>query len=79
MILSKIENVKPEQKLINDSAADNLQVSPAIGNTNVVRCFWLGAKCPRCEFGRVYPHHSEPHGWTTIEIYKCDKCFTEFI
>jgi hypothetical protein len=35
MILSKIENVKPEQKLNNDSAADNLQVSPAIGNTNV--------------------------------------------
>src|SRR5690348_17143446 len=35
MILSKIENVKPEPKPINDSAADNSQVSPAIGNTNV--------------------------------------------
>lgn len=35
MILSKIENVKPEQKPINDSAADSSQVSPAIGNTNV--------------------------------------------
>ena len=39
MILSKIENVKPEQKPINDSAADNLQVSPAIGNTNVSSSF----------------------------------------
>lgn len=36
MILSKIDNVKPEQKLINDSTDDNLQVSPDIGNTNVI-------------------------------------------
>lgn len=36
MILSSKENVKPEQKPINDSTADNSQVSPAIDNTNVV-------------------------------------------
>jgi len=36
MILSKINDVQPEQKPINDSTADNLQVSPAIGNTNVI-------------------------------------------
>lgn len=36
MILSKIENVQPEPKPINDSAAENSQVSPAIGNTNVI-------------------------------------------
>lgn len=39
MILSKIENVKPEPKPINDPTADNLQVSPAIGNTNVIGGF----------------------------------------
>jgi hypothetical protein len=38
MILSQIENVKPEQTLINDSTADNISVSPAIGNTNVIGC-----------------------------------------
>lgn len=38
MILSKIDNVKPEPKLNNDSTADNLQVAPAIGNTNVIGC-----------------------------------------
>lgn len=43
MILSKIENVKPEQKLNNDTDADNLQVSPAIGNTNV-SCRFLSNK-----------------------------------
>ena len=36
MILSKIDNVKPEQQPNNDSTADSLQVAPAIGNTNVV-------------------------------------------
>jgi hypothetical protein len=41
MILSKIDNVKPEPKPINDSAADNSQVSPAIGNTNVSSRFSL--------------------------------------
>jgi len=39
MILSQIDNVKLEQKSMSDSAADNLQVSPAIGNTNVIGCF----------------------------------------
>lgn len=39
MILSKIENVKPEQKPNNDSAADNSQVTPAIGNTSVIGGF----------------------------------------
>lgn len=38
MILSKIENVKPEPQPINDSTADNMQFSPAIGNTNVIGC-----------------------------------------
>ena len=36
MILSKIDNVKPEQQPNNDSTADNMQVAPAIGNTNVI-------------------------------------------
>lgn len=36
MILSKINNVQPEPKPINDSAADSQHVSPAIGNTNVI-------------------------------------------
>lgn len=36
MILSQIENVQPEPKPINDPAAENSQISPAIGNTNVV-------------------------------------------
>lgn len=40
MILRKIENVKPEQKMNSESTADNSQVSPAIGNTNVTRRFW---------------------------------------
>lgn len=35
MILSKIENVQPEQQPISVSAADSKHVSPAIGNTNV--------------------------------------------
>lgn len=35
MIQSSLENVKPEQMLNNDSTADAMQVSPAIGNTNV--------------------------------------------
>jgi hypothetical protein len=41
MILSKIDNVKPEQQPIKDSAADSLQVSPAIGNTNVGSSFFV--------------------------------------
>ena len=79
MNLSSKGNVKPEQEMNSEQKTSDFPSPPAIGNTNVVRCFGLGAKCPRCEFGRVYPHHSEPHGWTTIEVYKCDKCFTEFI
>lgn len=39
MILSKIENVKPEQKPNSDSAVDSSQVAPAIGNTDVMRRF----------------------------------------
>lgn len=59
MILSQIDNVKPEQKPINDSAADNMHVSPAIGNTNVV-C--QGGKfecllCGRNKFTRKSPHY----------------------
>ena len=41
MILSKIENVKPEPKLNNDTTADDMQVIPAIGNTNVSCCCGL--------------------------------------
>jgi hypothetical protein len=41
MILSQINNVQPEQKPISDSTADNLQVSPAIGNTNVIGCLFV--------------------------------------
>jgi len=39
MILSKIENVKPEQKLISIPDVDDKQVSPAIGNTYVSSSF----------------------------------------
>jgi|SRR6185312_1000730 len=39
MILRKIDNVQPEQKPTNDSTADNSQVAPAIGNTNVIGGF----------------------------------------
>lgn len=35
--------------------------------------------CPRCEVGRISHDHSEPHGWTTVEVYKCNNCNTEFI
>ena len=44
---------------------------------------WLSnlmtTQCPRCELGRVSHDHSEPHGWTTIEVYKCNRCNTEFV
>jgi len=44
---------------------------------------WLSdlmtAQCPRCELGRVSHDRSEPHGWTTIEVYKCNRCNTEFV
>lgn len=39
----------------------------------------LGSPCPRCTIGRIYHSHSEPHGWTTIKVYECDKCKTQFI
>lgn len=69
---------KMEQQPNTDSTADNSQVSPTCPKPIVMRCL-LGVKCPRCDFGRVYYNHSEPHGWTTVEVYKCNKCFTEFV
>jgi len=39
MILRKIENVKPEQKPNNDSAADNSHVSPACAKRHVIGGF----------------------------------------
>ncbi len=49
MILSQINNVQPEQKPKNDSTADSSQVTPAIGNTNVVRSAF---SCPPYELSR---------------------------
>lgn len=54
MILSKIENVKPEPKPINYSAADDVQVAPAIGNTNVVRSAF---SCPPYQLTREEFNH----------------------
>jgi len=40
---------------------------------------FITSQCPRCEFGRVSHDHTEPLEWTTIEVYKCDRCNTEFV
>lgn len=40
---------------------------------------FLTSQCPRCELGRVSHDHTEPHEFTTIEVYRCDKCGTEFV
>jgi len=37
----------------------------------------LTTQCTSCHIGRVSHSHSEPHGWTTIEVYKCNRCNTE--
>lgn len=36
-------------------------------------------QCPRCLIGRVSHSHSEPHGWTTIEVYECNHCHTQYV
>ena len=52
-------------------------------NTNRRICEWwnniLKTNCPACLLGKVYHSHSEPHGWTTVEVYICDKCGTQYI
>jgi hypothetical protein len=38
----------------------------------------LSHKCNNCETGMVHHSHSEPFGWTTIEVYECDKCHHKY-
>lgn len=40
---------------------------------------FMTSQCPICAIGRVSHSHSEPRGLTTIEVYQCDNCKTQFV
>lgn len=77
MILSKIENVKPEPKPINDSTDDRQHVSPAIGNTNVIGCLSVQPISLRQanSFVLKYHRHHKPvvGAKFSIGLFSCDE------
>jgi hypothetical protein len=67
-----------EHENLNTEETANSDLGAVRRSFNLLRNL-MTTQCSRCELGRVSHDHTEPHGWTTIEVYKCNRCKTEFV